>query len=102
MKHGIKSPGKAITKWFVYIVECADGTLYTGYTNDVFKRVISHNRMAVGAKYTKARRPVKLVHYESYPTKSEALKREYVIEQLSGEKKVNLLEGCFPCGHQNR
>ena len=89
--HGIKTPGNATTVWFVYIVECVDGSLYTGYTNDVFKRVICHNTRVSGAKYTRARRPVKLVHYESYPTKKDALKREALIKQLSREEKIKYI-----------
>lgn len=81
-------------QWHVYIVECADGTLYTGYTNNVFKRVNQHNTSSRGAKYTFPRRPVKLVHYESYPTKVEAMKREYAIKQLSREQKIIYINGC--------
>ena len=91
MTHGIKSPGKPITEWCTYIVECADGTLYTGHTNDVFRRVIQHNTMVSGAKYTRSRRPVKLVYYESYPKKKEAMQREYVIKQLTHQQKMDLV-----------
>ncbi len=93
--NGIKSPGAAVTQWFVYIVECSDGTFYTGYTNDVFKRVICHNTCVSGAKYTRSRRPVKLVHYESFPTKKEAMRREYAIKQLSREGKQRLIDDCI-------
>jgi putative endonuclease len=92
--NGIKSPGTAIAQWFVYIVECSDGTLYTGYTNDVFKRVICHNICVSGAKYTRSRRPVKLVHYESYPTKKDAMKQEASIKALSREEKIKYINGC--------
>ena len=63
-------------KHFVYIVQCKDHSLYTGYARDVEARIKQHN-LGKGAKYTKARRPVVLVYQEIYDTKSEALKREY-------------------------
>lgn len=78
-------------QWHVYIVECSDGTLYTGYTNNVFKRVNQHNNSIRGAKYTYSRRPVKLVHYEAYPTKSDAMKREAAIKKLSREEKLKYI-----------
>lgn len=81
-------------EWSVYIVECNDGTLYTGHTNNVFKRVIAHNSMVSGAKYTRARRPVKLVHYETCPTKSDAMRRECAIKQLSREEKIKYIDDC--------
>lgn len=81
-------------EWSVYIVECADGTLYTGYTNNVFRRVTAHNSGGCeSAKYTRSRRPVKLVHYETYPTKSDAMKREAAIKALSREEKIKYING---------
>jgi putative endonuclease len=77
--------------YFVYILECADGTYYTGSTNDVEKLVLAHNTAKTGAKYTKARRPVKLVYQESFETKGEALTRENQIKQLSRQQKEQLL-----------
>ena len=74
-------------KHFVYIVQCKDHSLYTGYARDVEARIKQHN-LGKGAKYTKARRPVVLVYQEMYDTKSEALKREYVIKQLSRKQKL--------------
>lgn len=76
--------------FYVYIIQCADGTFYTGYTNDVHKRVETHNA-GKGAKYTKTRRPCKLVWACGYETKSEAMKREYSIKQLTREQKINLI-----------
>ena len=70
---------------------CCDGTLYTGITINLEKRVEEHNTSPKGAKYTRARRPVTLVHHEMCETKSEALKRERVIKQLSREKKQLLI-----------
>ena len=77
-------------EWSVYIVECSDGTLYTGYTNNVFRRVNKHNTTG-GAKYTRGRQPVKLIHYETYPTKSDALKREAAIKALSRDEKIKYI-----------
>lgn len=76
--------------YYVYILECADKTLYTGYTTDLEKRVETHNTGKTGAKYTKARRPVKLKYSESFDTKSEAMKREWVIKQMTRVEKVVL------------
>ena len=74
-----------------YIVECRDNTLYCGYSNDVEKRVSNHNK-GVGAKYTKTRLPVKLVYSECFDTKSDAMKREYQIKQLTRQQKLNLIK----------
>ena len=76
---------------YVYIVQCHDGSLYTGWTTDVEKRVASHNA-GTGAKYTKARRPVTLVYYEALETKSEALKREAAIKKLTRTEKLELIK----------
>ena len=76
--------------FFVYILQCADGSYYVGYTTHVEKRVVSHNTLKAGAKYTKARRPVILRYTEAYPTKSEALKREYQIKQWRRQRKEAL------------
>jgi putative endonuclease len=77
--------------WFVYIVECADNTLYTGITNDLARRIDMHND-GTGAKYTKARAPVKLLYSESVASRSEASKREYLIKKLNRNGKLKLLE----------
>jgi len=76
--------------WYVYILECADGTLYTGYTNDVDARVAKHNA-GKGAKYTKSRLPVVALHREELPSKSLAMKREYRIKQLTRAQKLVLI-----------
>lgn len=76
---------------YTYMVECADGTLYTGWTNHLVKRMQAHNA-GKGAKYTKSRLPVKLVYYERFPTKQEAMRREYAIKQLSKVDKKRLIE----------
>lgn len=77
---------------YIYILECSDGTLYTGYTNDLNKRLATHNE-GKGAKYTKSRLPVKRVYEEMYDTKSDAMKREYAIKQLSRLQKLKLIQG---------
>lgn len=76
---------------YTYIVRCSDGTLYTGWTNDLEKRMKSHNEGS-GAKYTRNRRPVELVYYEQFETKEEAMRREYAIKQLSRLQKIKLIE----------
>ncbi len=76
---------------YVYILECRDGSLYTGWTPELEKRIEAHNS-GKGAKYTKGRRPVTLRYFEVFATKSEALKREYAIKQLSREEKMKLIE----------
>jgi len=74
---------------FCYILECSDGTLYTGWTTDPERRVKQHNK-GVGARYTKTRRPVKLVYLEEQPDKITALKRERAIKALPRKKKMEL------------
>ena len=74
----------------VYIVECCDGTLYTGYTTDVERRVAEHNA-GTGAKYTRGRSPVELVHVEDFSSQSAALQREHEIKQLSRRQKKRLV-----------
>ena len=72
--------GQQKEKHYVYILRCADNNLYTGYTNNLEKRVYQHNHGTEGAKYTRSRRPCTLVYYEEYDNKSEALSREYFIK----------------------
>lgn len=74
----------------VYVLNCADETLYTGYTTNVERRVAEHNA-GEGAKYTRGRTPVEVVHVESYETRSAALSREHEIKQLSRAEKVRLV-----------
>lgn len=78
--------------YFVYMLECVDGTYYTGFTIDLEKRVKAHNNLKTGAKYTKSRRPVILVYFETYASKSVALKREFVLKQLTREEKRALIQ----------
>lgn len=77
--------------WYVYIVECHDGTLYTGIAKDVQKRLDEHNHSDKGAKYTKTRRPVTLKYHETQQNRSLASKREYAIKKLSRQKKLSLI-----------
>lgn len=76
---------------YCYILECADGTYYTGWTTDPERRVKQHNK-GIGARYTKTRRPVKLVYLEEQPDKVTALKRELVIKRLKRVQKSKLVE----------
>jgi len=76
--------------YYIYILKCADKTLYTGSTNDLEKRVAAHNGAKSGAKYTRARRPVKLVYSEKFRTRSKAMKREWEIKQMDKEEKLEL------------
>lgn len=75
---------------YTYILECADGTLYTGWTNDLTKRLAAHNA-GQGAKYTRGRRPVRLRYYETFPNKEAALRREMALKRLPRGKKLALL-----------
>lgn len=75
---------------FVYIIQCKDGTLYTGWTTDVTARVNAHNE-GIGAKYTKGRGPVSLLHTEAFESKSDALRREMAIKKLSRAEKLDLV-----------
>lgn len=85
-----------MSKAYTYIVECSDGTLYTGWTNDLEKRMAAHNQ-GKGAKYTKPRLPVVLKYYESFETKQEAMRREYAIKQLKREEKWKLIGTFLEC-----
>ncbi|ACA56181.1 GIY-YIG nuclease family protein [Clostridium botulinum] len=76
---------------YVYIVECRDGTLYTGWTTDIERRISEHNK-GIGAKYTRARRPVVLKFFEEFDTSREAMKREYEIKTLSRKDKIKLFD----------
>ena len=81
-----------VSDWYVYMVRCADDSLYTGITRDVEKRVDEHNCSdQLGAKYTRFRRPVKLVYQETLPSRSTATRREYEIKHLSRQEKESLI-----------
>lgn len=76
---------------YTYLIRCKDDSLYCGWTNNLEKRMASHNA-GTGAKYTRNRHPVELVYYEEFETKEEAMSREYAIKQLSRKKKQELIE----------
>ena len=76
---------------FTYMLRCGDGTLYTGRTNDLEKRLSAHNA-GKGGKYTRSRLPVELAYYEEHETKEEAMRREWQIKQLTREEKLALIE----------
>lgn len=76
---------------YTYLLECADKTLYCGWTNDLEKRLKAHNS-GLGAKYTKPRRPVVLVYFEEFQTKEEAMRREAAIKRLTRYEKLQLIQ----------
>lgn len=84
--------GNKTSDWVVYILECSDNTLYTGITNNLEKRVDQHNNSPEGAKYTRARRPVKCVYSEIQKNRSDATKREFAIKKLSRTEKLKLIK----------
>lgn len=78
--------------YYVYLISCSDNSIYTGITNDIEKRIKQHNGVVKGgAKYTRTRRPVKILYFEKFETKSDALKREFQIKKLKKEDKLNLI-----------
>lgn len=77
--------------YYTYMVRCSDDTLYTGYTNDLDNRIMAHNE-GRGAKYTRGRGPVELVYYEEYPTKEEAMSREWHIKRLTRPEKEKIIK----------
>lgn len=79
--------------WSVYIVRCADGSLYTGIARSLSKRISEHNSGILGAKYTRSRRPVTLAYTEGYNSRSAASKREAVIKKMNKSEKEALVSG---------
>ena len=79
--------------WYLYVVECADGTLYTGITNNVSRRLHEHNNTKKGAKYTRVRRPVRLVWEKQYNNRSEAQSAEYHFKKLLHKQKWQIIRG---------
>lgn len=80
-----------MNKYFVYILKCADESLYTGIATDIQRRLDEHNNSDKGAKYTRVRRPVNLLYSEEFPNRSEAQKREYFLKQLTKSQKIDLI-----------
>ena len=79
-----------MTVYYTYMVVCSDATLYTGYTDNLVRRMRTHNS-GRGAKYTRGRLPVRLVYWEKFPSKRQAMQREYAIKQWKREEKLQLL-----------
>ncbi len=77
---------------YVYILKCSDNTLYTGWTNDLVKRLKAHNS-GKGSKYTRNRLPVEFVYLEEFEDKIEAMKKEYFIKRLKKQEKLELIKG---------
>lgn len=88
-------PQNTTASAYTYIIKCSDNTLYTGWTNNLKKRIKTHNA-GKGAKYTKSRLPVTLVYYETFQTKEEAMRREWEIKHLTRAKKLQLLASFIP------
>ena len=84
---------RPVSDWFVYMLRCADASLYTGITTDLARRLTEHNAGAAGARYTRARRPVTLVYQERLPNRSAAAKREQALRRLGKAEKERLAEG---------
>ena len=78
-------------KYYLYILECIDQTLYTGITTDLKRRLAEHNSTNLGAKYTNGRRPVKLIYFKDFNNRSEATKEEFRIKKLSRLQKIALI-----------
>jgi len=80
-----------IGDWFLYVVECSDGTLYTGVTTDVIRRLREHNSPAKGAKYTRSRRPVNLIYHTDFSSQTTACKAEAKFKKLSRKQKLEVI-----------
>lgn len=78
--------------YYLYILKCADKTLYTGITTDLKRRVREHNKSNLGAKYAKGRRPVKLVFSKKFKSRSSALKEECRVKKLTKEEKIRIIK----------
>lgn len=89
IQRGVSGPAQG---WFVYLVECIDGTIYTGCTTNVTRRIDEHNGSSRGAKYTRSRRPVKLLAYFPSATRSTAQSEESKIKKLTRAQKLKLIE----------
>ncbi len=91
LKFIMEKTAKKTKKAYMYVVECADGTLYTGYTTDVDKRIKTHNS-GKGAKYTRSRLPVKLIYQESFDSKEAAMSAEAYFKQKTRQQKLEYIE----------
>ena len=90
---------RAAEVWFVYILRCADGTLYTGITKDLARRTKQHNA-GTASRYTRSRKPVKLVYQEPQRSQSLALRREAAIKKLTRRQKLAMIRGAGRDGHE--
>ena len=79
------------SSWFLYVLQCSDGTYYTGVTTDTERRLNEHNTSKCGAKYTRTRRPVKIVYLSEYDSRSSAQKAEYKFKQLTRNQKESII-----------
>ena len=94
MRKMANEDAKSEERHYVYLVRCADDSLYCGWTTDLKRRIDAHNgHISGGAKYTRGRRPVTLVYSESFHQKQEAHRREYAIKQMTKTKKLGLIKG---------
>ena len=94
MQKMVNKVAKSEERHYVYLVRCADDSLYCGWTTDLERRMEAHNgHVPGGAKYTRGRRPVTLVYFESFHNKQDAQRREYAIKQMTKTKKLGLIEG---------
>lgn len=82
--------------WFVYMLRCGDGSFYTGYTNDLARRLAVHQR-GKGAKYTRSHLPVEMAYWEELPDKSAALRREAAVKKLTRQQKIALIKEKKEC-----
>ena len=91
-RYDLMSPRKAKSRsWYVYILKCRDGTLYTGTTNDLSRREEEHNR-GTASRYTRSRRPVQIIYQEPCPNRSAALKKEYAVKSLTRKEKEDYID----------
>jgi putative endonuclease len=87
---------KPTTAWYVYMLRCNDGSLYTGITTNLSRRLTEHNSTSKGAKYTRARRPLQMVYHETVASRSAAAKREYQLKRMSALHKRSLVQQFKP------
>ena len=88
-----------IFMWYIYIIQCRDGKLYTGITNNLNRRLTEHN-LGRGCRFTRSRKPVKLVYCQKLPGKSEALRREIEIKKLNRSQKLDLVKAFKTASHK--
>ena len=87
----VQSGAPIFMKWFLYVLQCSDGTYYTGVTTNVDRRTKEHNSSKRGAKYTRSRRPTKVIYMTEYNNRSSAQKSEYLFKQLTRKQKEEVI-----------